>query len=425
MNRMWRTGALAVASVMMGGCAHGTGVVVEPPDWRVQTPSTEQAVARFEEATQLFAELDRGEWDGEACHRALAAFEHANEAMGGRSGRAVYMSGLVASRCGNADGATQLYSRAIELEPALCEPRVAIGLAELDRGHRAEARRAFEAAVRNDNRCAPGYVNLAILQSESPDEHQAALANLRRALAVRADYMPALDWMALVYLSEADAHPEMLELAEVVCRQAQLVDPAYASIYNTWGLIDVERGELTRAAAHFARAAELDPRFFEAQMNFAELTLSQRAYEDAAGAFRQAHELRPRSYEAALGLGVALRGLRDPEAAESMYREALELDADRPEAYFDLAVLYHEHRDGSVEQLGQALGYLREFVQRAGGEPRFRDTVREVTRWCDPSPRGRHRRAPRCTPGRAQNILTARHFQQGGDGPVERPDWLR
>lgn len=107
-----------------------------------------------------------------------------------------------------------------------------------------------------------------------------------------------------------------------------------------------------------------------------------------------------------------------------MYRAALELDGDRPEAYFDLAVLYHEHRDGSVEQLGQALDYLREFVERAGGEPRFARTLEEVSRWCDPQPQGR-RRHRSCTPGRAQNVLTSLILLRGEQGPPARPEWLR
>ena len=421
-GRAW---ALALVSASMVACAHGAGTTVavapEPPG--PNDPPTREVIDRWDRAAAIFTRLDAaGTWDGEACQAALSAFEEVNTASGGRSARAVYMAGLISVRCSNDAGAQALYRRALELDPSLCEARVGLGAAELSAGRGEAARQAFEEAVRRDNQCAPAYVNLAILQGEIPEQREAALANLRRALAVRADYLPALDRMALIYLAQAEERPELLELAEVVCRQAQLIDPDYASLYNTWGLIDVEQGELTSAAAKFARAMELDDRSFEAHMNFGQITLSQRAYDDAARAFARARELSPSSYDAALGLGVASRGLRDPERAEAMYRAALALDAARPEAYFDLAVLYQEHREGSAGELRQALDFLRQFVERARGADRFASTLREVTRWCA-EPR-RARRAPACASGRAQNIVTALGILDPEQAPA-RPDWTR
>lgn len=421
----WRVALAVMASAGVAACAHGAAApmtVLNDPDGVTEEPRPDE-VARWEAASALFAELDgAGVWNGEACHRALTAFEGVG-ARGRRAARAVYMAGLVSTRCGNTDGARQLYRRALEVDAALCEPRVGLGLLELEAGRPGEARRAFEAAIAADAQCAPAYVNLAILQSDEPSERDDAIANLRRALAVRADYLPALDRMALVYLLQSEERPELLDLAEVVCRQAQLIDPSYAPLYNTWGLIDVEQGELTSAAAKFARAMELDPRSFEAHMNFGQITLGQRAYADAARAFERARALRPGSYDAALGLGVALRGLRHPERAEAMYRAAMDLDGERPEAWFDLAVLYHEHREGSPAQLRQALDFLAEFVRRARPSERFSATVREVVRWCAEPSAGRRRRAPSCSPGRAQNLVTALSLLE--NTPVVRPDWAR
>ena len=418
-----RRGALALAVVVsasMVACAHGTGttvaVVPEPPG--PNDPPTREVIDRWDRAAEIFARLDAaGTWDGEACREALSAFERVNEASAGRSARAVYMAGLISVRCGNETGAQALYRRALELDPSLCEARVGLGAAELAAGRAQAARQAFEEAVRRDNQCAPAYVNLAIVEGELPEQRDEALANLRRALAVRADYLPALDRMALVYLAQSEERPELLELAEVVCRQAQLIDPGYASLYNTWGLIDIEQGELTSAAAKFARAMELDGRFFEAHMNFGQLTLSQRAYEDAARAFARARELSPSSYDAALGIAEPAGG-----HAEAMYRAALALDADRPEAYFDLAVLYQEHRQGSAAELRQALDFLEQFVQRARGADRFASTLAEVTRWCAEPRRGR--RAPTCASGRAQNIVTALGILEP-DQAISRPIWTR
>ena len=161
-------------------------------------------------------------------------------------------------------------------------------------------------------------------------------------------------------------------------------------------------------------------------MNFGQLTLSQRAYGDAARAFTRARELRPRSYDAAIGAGVAMRGLSRPEDAERLYRAALDLDEDRPEAYFDLAVLYHEHRDGTAAQLEAATEFLEQFVQRARRTQRFSDQVAEVLRWCDSTRSRRRRRGQaQCQMGRVQAILQAQVFLNGESHAPQMPGWLR
>ncbi|MCC6875911.1 MAG: tetratricopeptide repeat protein, partial [Sandaracinaceae bacterium] len=295
------------------------------------------------------------------------------------------------------------------------------GLLELERGEPAAARARFQEAVRRDARCAPAYVDLAILQGErEPDE---ALANLRRALAARADYLPALNQMALLYLAQAGAHRELLDLAEMVCRQAQLVDPDWAPLYNTWALIDLERAELTAAAAKLTRATVLDPSFFEAHMNLGQLLLSQRAYEDAAAAFERARGLRPSSYDAILGHGVAQRGLRRIADAEASYMAAIEADAARPEAYFDLGVLYMDHRDGTGEDLSRAAGFFRQFVERARARPALASTVADVERRCDAAPAGRGggRARSACRPGRLQLIEIAAATMDTMRRQEERP----
>jgi len=107
----------------------------------------------------------------------------------------------------------------------------------------------------------------------------------------------------------------MLDLAEVVCRQAQLIDGNYAPIYNTWGLINVRQGNIIAGLAKFQRAFTLDANMFEAYMNFGELTLSFRGYEDAARAFERATQLQPTNYDAWLGLGAAQRGMNNDQGA--------------------------------------------------------------------------------------------------------------
>ena len=57
--------------------------------------------------------------------------------------------------------------------------------------------------------------------------------------------------MALLYLDQAADNPQLLDLAVVVCRQAQQINRDYAPIYNTWGLIAAD-------AAAWAKRVETD-----------------------------------------------------------------------------------------------------------------------------------------------------------------------
>jgi tetratricopeptide (TPR) repeat protein len=322
-----------------------------------------------------------------------------------------------------------------------------MGIEQYRAGHVDQAMSEFTRAVHDDTRCTEGYVNLAIIQRRTPASAADALNNLRRALAIDSGYLAAFNQMALLYYDQAvraaggqpmvqggvpagsgdgdddDSHhhhqtarqmqgSQMLDLAEVVCRQAQLINGNYAPIYNTWGLINMQQGNIIAALAKFERAFQLDPTMYEAYMNFGEITLGFRGYDDAAGAFTQATTLRPQSYDAFIGLGAAKRGLQDPDAAEAAYRAAIAIDANRPEAYFNLGLLYQDYRDGAEPTLRQAQAFYRDFASKAGSNAVFAPAVDAVNHHCPdtcPTPSGtsrRRRRPTTCAMGRIQQIDT-------------------
>ncbi len=207
--------------------------------------------------------------------------------------------------------------------------------------------------------------------------------------------------MALVHLDRSADDIRALTLAEVVCEQARQIDPSYAPLFNTWGVINVQQGRIVDALGRFERAYTLDPTLFEAWMNFGQITLSFRGYEDAAQAFSRAAELRPRSYDALIGLGVALRGLGRTAEAEERYLMARSLDPERPEAWFNLGILHQDHLEGTPDDLAEAMQHLQTFLEKANGEPLYADEVSEVSRCCA---RGAGRS---CRPGRLQNLRAA------------------
>src|SRR5262249_34878653 len=138
------------------------------------------------------------------------------------------------------------------------------------------------------------------------------------------------------------ADVQQLELASLVCSQAIHKNPGYPPIHNTAGLIQNELGQVNGAVSEFATAAKLDPRFFEAQMNYAAVNLSFRGFEQAQGAYQKALAMRPNDYDAHLGLALALRGQitdvnydKQVAAVQAELDTCKKIDPNRPDAYYN------------------------------------------------------------------------------------------
>jgi len=366
---------------------------------RASEAANKQAQDDWAEALKAFKANEPKAWNQSHCDALARKFERIAVSQSGFA-EALYMAGLAQDRCGQRDRAQAYYQRALSENPKLCKARVAIGLGALEQGDSAGAERTFELAIANDPQCTEGYANLAILQRrKSKAESAAALANLRRALAIDAQYLPVFNEMALLYLSQAD-DDKKLDLAEVVCSQAARINPNYAAIYNTWGLIDLRRGKIIDASAKFQRALALDDSIFEAHMNFARIAIGFRGYQDAKVAYEHALALSPENFEAQLGLGVALRGLREHQKAQQAYEQAARLAPQRPEPYYNLGILYQDFQGGSVDEMKLAKHYYEEFLARAGSDKRYAATVDEIQRRCKAEGKRKHG----CVAGRLQNI---------------------
>ena len=363
---------------------------------------TTKALDKWESALAEFEANEKSGWTSSQCTASSKAFERVSDAQGGGFAEAHYMAGLALSRCDDND-AYEHYEKALKVDPKFCKARVAMGLRDLNGGRMSQAKATFEQSIQDDPQCTSGYTNLAIVQ-RAQGQNDEALKNLRRALAIESDYLAAFNQMALLHYDRGrTGKPAELDLAEVVCRQAQMLDADYAPIYNTWGLIKVYKGDVISALRFFQRAITLDPDLFEAQMNFGEVTISFRGYEDGREAFEKAVALQPDNYDAVIGLGTALRGLGQFAEAQKQYERAKQIDGGRPEAYFNLGVLYQDYMSGSVGDLKQARTYFSEFLKRAGTTPEFRASVKDVNTRCAQQS-SKKRGAPRCRPGRMQNI---------------------
>jgi len=418
---------LAILAILAAGCGgggtsgggggtsggeggHATtegGAVVTDASGRAVTADAHRAWTR---ALEKFEEYDRTGWNSGRCSDVDDLFEEANNEQGGNFAEAIFMRGLVQRRCNDSGGGRRFFERALQANATFCQARVAMGMLALEGGDRPGAKRIFEQALADDANCMSAYANIAIIQAETPDQVDDALISLSSALALDSDFMPAFNEMAIVYFrTGVRTHDSgMIDLAHIVCEQASMVNPNYAPIYNTWGLIRLYREDINEALRFFRRAMELDNTIYEAQMNAANITFQFRGYQDAYDGYKRASELQPQSYDAAVGLGAALRGLQRYDEARAQYQRAIQIDGNRPEAYFNLAQLAQSYGSGTVEDLGRARELYQTFLQKAGTNATYAATVTEVNRRCEARP-ARRRRSGRsmgssCRPGYVQLI---------------------
>ena len=185
---------------------------------------------------------------------------------------------------------------------------------------------------------------------------------------------------------------QQLELAALVCSQAVRKNANYAPIHNTSGLILNELGQVNTAVKEFQTAAQLDPKFFEAQMNLAAINLSFRGFDKAEGAYRKALEMHPNDYDAHLGLALALRGQIDDSNYDKQVRggagRARRLQEDRsgaPDAYFNEGILTQEYKakgaggtDKAIAVYQQAKQIFQTFMDKAAGKPEYDGAVKKA-----------------------------------------------
>ena len=356
-----------------------------------------------------------------------------SENSSGKFPEATYDAGLAYQRCGNDQQARAHFEKALSDEPKFHQAKAQIALYDFKKsGNEDQAIASLQQAVLDAQfQNVPALVDLAMFQMQRDsssgsqgcaNDLECAKQNLQRALAIDDAYMPAFNQLALYYFQLAKKRAssgvttggggggkghhgnvatnaamakhgdtQQLELAALVCSQALRKNASYAPIHNTAGLIQNELGQVNGAVAEFKNATQLDPQFFEAQMNYAEVNLSFRGFDQAQGAFRKALEMRPNDYDAHLGLALALRGLINDSnydsqvaAVQAELDSAKKIDANRPDAYYNEGILTQEYKaksggdkNAQIAKLQQAKSIFQSFMDKASGKAEYAGAVQK------------------------------------------------
>jgi Tfp pilus assembly protein PilF len=382
------------------------------------------------------------DWNEGTCASTAAAFMDANEESKkknkGDVAEAHYNAGLAYQRCNNDAEAKKYFTAASAANKELHRARVQVilydykeaGDAKLNDTINALQQAVIDAKFQNTE----ALVNLAALlmkrNKPSPSgeacdkqasDYSCAKLNIQRALAIDDAYMPAFNQLALFYYNQARANAgradartivnsvskktkksgkkekkidqQQLELAMLVCSQAMARNSSYAPIYNTAGLIRGELNDFNGAVESFRKASQLDPGFFEAQMNFASMNMTFRGFENAEQAYRGALKMKPNDCDAHLGLALALRGqINDANWDDNVKKAQAELDEvkklcpDRAETYYNEGILTEEFKaKGSTNEkekipvFEKAIEIYNQFVTKAGSAPEYAEAVERAT----------------------------------------------
>jgi tetratricopeptide (TPR) repeat protein len=433
---------LAVVTGLLGSAAGCGGASVDVKiggKGGAATPKAvveQKALERFNQALDAFNAHDKSnDWNDATCADMAHQFESAASInAGGKFPEATYDAGLAYQRCGNDKEAKGHFQQALSDEPKFHYARAQLALYQFKADGNVDAAiSALEQSVTDANfQNVPALVDLAMFQMQRDSEQvganchtkaggkdvdlqdfDCAKLNLQRALAIDDGYMPAFNQLALYYFGSAKkkATPgrkfgrtiatnaalakrgdvQQLDLAAVVCSQAVRKNASYAPIHNTSGLILNELGQVNNAVKEFQVAAQLDPKFFEAQMNLAAINLSFRGFDKAEGAYRKALEMHPNDYDAHLGLALALRGQIDDSnyerqvgAVQSELDACKKLDAARPDAYFNEGILTQEYKakgagsmDKTIAVYTQAKNVFQSFMDKASGKAEYDGAVKK------------------------------------------------
>lgn len=388
---------------------------------------SEDQRAEFEKAMQRYAAAKKsGSLSGGECSSVSDAFKSVADSNPGLL-EARFNQGAVLAECGRENDAQRIWRGMTNYGPAITNLGYAAwkrgerGEAEsdfqravqVDPLHTVEARNNLAQILRDKARRASG--------DEKKQYVAQAVSNLRTALALDSNNLQAFSTLAFIYYDM-----NMLEMAKLVGNQAiakadeiatgkfaeEKVEEAaegkagkgkkgkkekkdssdeteggklakevnvreegtgvtpemkknLATVYNTLGLVELKKKNISPAIKQFKKAVEMNPNLAEARLNLAVLSLNNRDYNTAEENFRKVLELQPKNYEAAIGLGVALRGNKKIDEAEAQYNSAEKLDPSNPWSYFDLGLLYQDYKDGQKPALHKAQDYYRQFLGHA------------------------------------------------------------
>ncbi|MBI2466281.1 MAG: tetratricopeptide repeat protein [Candidatus Rokubacteria bacterium] len=224
------------------------------------------------------------------------------------------------------EGAAELYSRAIEIDPTFAIAHYHLGLAHLALGNRWKASAQFRAAIQVDPSLPEPFKSLGDQFMASPRRlYDQAIEAYQRALNLRPHFAEAQ-----VGLGDAKAAKGDHEGAIGHYQKALAFDPMNARVHFSLGKIYYnEKNLYYEAVAAYKKAIELDPYFLDARMGLVEIYEEKGLYRDAIVEYRKVIEADPKHTGAHYNLALAYEKV-DVKEAIAHWERYIELASQVP-----------------------------------------------------------------------------------------------
>lgn len=196
-------------------------------------------------------------------------------------------------------------------DPLARDQRWEDGRRSLAKGEAAEAKRVFEALLRDypEEADIHLFLGIALLRLRDPESAEAAV---RRAIALEPKHIEARTLLGWI---QSEVHGNYEAAAEEYKRVVEL-RPDSPEARNNLGVALKRKGELSRAAQAFTEALELRPDYSAALSNRGWVLADQGRWSEARRDFERALRYRPDDDGALFGLSQALRQARDYAGAQ-------------------------------------------------------------------------------------------------------------
>lgn len=215
-------------------------------------------------------------------------------------------------------------------------------LGRTDKAAQAEAKAAFDAAIRHGRN---------VLLGDPENIHaflNVAIAYMRQGL---------YDQAGLIAANALDKHPDA------------------AALHNVMGLVYLNQDNSRAATESFLAALAADPNNDDARLNLAALELAYGNFDSALKRFDDVLKQRPNDPQIMMSRAVALRGLERYDEAEKGYLAARERDKDNGDIDYNLCVLHQQYTQKYEAAKQWCETYLKHLDK---SHPKFAEVTRRV-----------------------------------------------
>ncbi len=219
------------------------------------------------------------------------------------------------------EGAAELFTRAVEVDPAFALAHYHLGLSHLALGNRWKGAAQFRAATQVDPNLPEPLKALGDLFMLSPRRlYDQAIEAYQKALSLRPHYAEAQ-----VGLGDAKAAKGDNEGAIGHYQKALQLDPLNARVHFSLGKIYYnEKGLYYEAVNAYRKAIDLDQYFLDARMGLGEIYEEKGLYKDAIAEYRKVIEVDPKHTGAHYNLALAYEKV-DVKEAITQWERYIEL----------------------------------------------------------------------------------------------------